>query len=408
VVRVPSIRLPQNGPEADRRIAPLCRLIFNFRLIVLVITLGSLPQHRGELAPLVLALMVATLASFIPLKFWDRLGPTLVRHPAFLAVDLVLTMMILTVTGPESPFFYFTLGTALLSGVLYGWPGALVFSVMLLACYWLGYSVRESLGAAEAGDYQSLIGFPALYPICSAAGAGVRRLIDRQSEAEAGLAAASRTTAIERERARIAREMHDSLAKSIHGIGLQAAALTRWISRDPDRAEADARAISEAASTAARQARELIKELRSDSLEESLGAAACAYVEQWSDSSGVRALMDSHEVECPSPELRWELLSILKEALHNVERHAAAEKVRVALEEKDDVLVLAISDDGIGSDRIGNVTNLSGNGHFGLVGMFERAERVGGRLTVESSPGVGTTVTAVAPLAGRRSEGEAT
>ena len=407
MVRAASIRWPQNGPEADRRIGPLCRLIFNFRLIVLVVTLGSLPGHQGELAPLVLALMVATLASFIPLKFWDRLGPTLVRHPAFLAVDLLLTMMILTVTGPESPFFYFTLGTALLSGVLYGWPGAVVFSVMLLACYWLGYSVRESLGAAP-GDYQSLIGFPALYPICSAAGAGVRRLIDRQSEAEARLAAASRTTAIERERARIAREMHDSLAKSIHGIGLQSAALTRWIARDPGRAEADARSISEAASTAAQQARELIKDLRSDSLEESLGAAARAYVEQWSDSAGVPVLVDAHDVECPCPELRWEFLNILKEALHNVERHAAAEKVRVALEEKDDVLVLAVSDDGIGSDRIGNVANLGRNGHFGLVGMFERAERVGGRLTVESSPGTGTTVTAVAPLSGRRSEGGST
>jgi len=408
VARVLSIRLPQNGPEADRRIGPLCRLIFNFRLIVLVVTLGSLPQQRGELAPLVLALLVATFASFIPLKFWNRLGPTLVRHPAFLAVDLLLTMMILTVTGPESPFFYFTLGTALLSGVLYGWPGAVVFSVMLLACYWLGYSVRESLGAASLGDYQSLIGFPALYPICSAAGAGVRRLIDRQSEAEVLLAAASRTTAIERERARIAREMHDSLAKSIHGIGLQAAALTRWIERDPNRAVSDARSISEAASTAARQARELIKDLRSDSLDESLGAAARAYVEQWSDASGIHVLIDAHDVACLCPELRWEMLSILKEALRNVERHAAAEKVRVALEDKDEVLVLAISDDGVGSDRIGDVENLGRNGHFGLVGMFERAERVGGRLKVESSPGAGTTVTAVAPLAGRRSGGEST
>jgi signal transduction histidine kinase len=404
VARALSIKLPQNGPEADRRIGPLCRLIFNFRLIVLVITLGSLPQQQGELAPLVLALIVATFASFIPLKFWNRLGPTLVRHPAFLAVDLLLTMMILTVTGPDSPFFYFTLGTALLSGVLYGWPGAVVFSVMLLACYWLGYSVRESLGASAPGYYQTLIGFPALYPICAAAGAGVRRLIDRQSEAEARLAAASRTTAIERERARIAREMHDSLAKSIHGIGLQAAALTRWIERDPRRAVSDARSISTAASTAAHQARELIKDLRSDSLDDSLGSAARAYVEQWSDSSGIPVLVDAREVACPCPELRWELLSILKEALHNVELHAEADEVRVALEERDEDVVLAIADDGVGSEGIGNVRNLGRNGHFGLVGMYERAERVGGRLVVESSPGLGTTVTAVAPLAGR-SEG---
>lgn len=157
--------LPQSAVVTDERVAALCRFIFNFRMIVLLLTMLSLPLSDDDLAPLVVAILVATIASFVPLRYWSTFGPTLVRHPAFLAVDLLLTMMILTVTGPENPFFYFTLGTALLSGLLYGWIGAAVFSVLLVVCYWFGYSVRASIGVSTDLTYQIAVGFPALYPI---------------------------------------------------------------------------------------------------------------------------------------------------------------------------------------------------------------------------------------------------
>lgn len=392
------LNLPQNGAISDGRIAALCRLIFNFRMIVLLLTMFSLPLSDGDLAPLIVAILVATIASFIPLKYWSTFGPKLLRHPAFLAVDLLLTMMILTVTGPENPFFYFTLGTALLSGVLYAWTGAAVFSVLLVTCYWFGYSLRASIGIPTDLTYQIAVGFPALYPICAAAGAGVRRMLDRQSLIEAELASASRSSAIERERTRIAREMHDSLAKSIHGIGLQAAALIRWISKDPRRAVADARSISQAAEVAAQQARELIRDLRSDSLDVPLSGAIRALVEQWSDERGVDAVLELGDVECGCPEKRWELMNIVKEALHNVDMHARANHVRVTLREAGGYLLLEVADDGTGFAEAERPDELVKSGHFGLMGMAERAQRVGGRLKVTSAPGEGTSVTAVMPL----------
>src|SRR5215211_6352796 len=80
-------------------------------------------------------LVVSALASFVPLRFWDRVGPALVRHPAYLAAELMLTTVILLLAGVQSPFFYYTLATALLGGLLYGWGGGVVFSVMLVGVY---------------------------------------------------------------------------------------------------------------------------------------------------------------------------------------------------------------------------------------------------------------------------------
>jgi signal transduction histidine kinase len=380
----------------NERLAPLCKLIFNFRLIVVAITVFSIQFENGNKSPLLVALLLATTASFLPLLYWDRFSPMLLRHPAFLGADLILTMLILSVIGPDSPFFYFTLGTALLSGVLYGSPGAAVFSVLLLATYGFGLAARSQATQGLEG-FQLLVGYPALYPISAAAGAAVRRLIEAQKSAEEALAASARAAAIERERARIAREMHDSLAKSIHGIGLQAAALKKWINGDPARAERDATVISEAAQRAASEARGLIRDLRMDTPDASLCDSVAAFAGQWSEETGVAVALDLGEVDCSCPERRWELLSILKEALHNIERHASAEKVRVSLSQQLGEIQLDVADDGRGFD-IGDLPGLQRAGHFGLMGMAERAERIGGHLDVRSMPAQGAIVSVKVPL----------
>jgi len=387
---------PRTGGEINERLAPLCKLVFNFRLIVVAITVFSIGFENGNKPALLAALTLATAASFLPLRYWNRFSPMLLRHPAFLGGDLVLTMLILSVIGPESPFFYFTLGTSLLSGVLYGAPGAAVFSVLLLAMYGFGLAERSQMREGIEG-FQLLVGYPVLYPISAAAGAAVRHLIESQKAAEEALAASARSAAIERERARIAREMHDSLAKSIHGIGLQAAALKKWIHGDPARAERDATVISEAAQRAASEARGLIRDLRMDVPDISLCDSFAAFAGQWSEESGIAVALDLGDVDCSCPERRWELLSILKEALHNVERHASAEKVRVALIEQSGEIHLEVADDGEGFD-LSDLPSIQRAGHFGLMGMAERAERIGGHLDVRSVPANGAVVSVRVPL----------
>jgi signal transduction histidine kinase len=83
--------------------------------------------------------------------------------------------------------------------------------------------VRKSFDDV-AGSFQAYVMLPALYPVVAAAGAGARGLLDRQAEAETALAEERHRAATEGERARLARDMHDSLAKTVSGIGFAALA----------------------------------------------------------------------------------------------------------------------------------------------------------------------------------------
>jgi signal transduction histidine kinase len=113
--------------------------------------------------------------------------------------------------------------------------------------------------------------------------------------------------------------------------------------------------------------------------------------------------VEAQELEV-SPATAHELLQILAEALRNVERHARATRVRVELRHEDGHVVLSVADDGEGFADTGGdpVDGL----HFGLVGMRERAELLGGELATTSLPGEWTTVTAEVPAQADRSGAE--
>ena len=152
------------------------------------------------------------------------------RHRGDLAAELVLSTVILAADRSESPFFYYTLATALLGGPLYGWAGAALFSPMLVAVYYWVISVRPGVDEAPS-SFQTDLGQPALY---------LRRRGGRRGRARAAGPPGRRggparrpgaPMAAEAERSRLARDMHDSLAKTVSGIGFAALALLA-----PDRA----------------------------------------------------------------------------------------------------------------------------------------------------------------------------
>ena len=385
------------SPAAEDHLSLLCRMVLNFRLLTLLITLASLPFHREELAPVYALLVAAACASFFPLWFWKRISGVVSRHPALLGVDLVLGMAILTIAGPRSAFFFYTLSIALLAGVLYRWVGAGVFSMLLVATYWTALVLRAPV-AEDGPAFQTLLGMPLLYPIFGAAGAAVRGFLERVAATESALAASDRAAAIERERLRLGREMHDSVAKTLHGVSLSAAALPEWIRSDPARAEREARVLAEGATRAAAEAREVIRDLRADSVEEPLHRAVEAYARAWAAKAGVAVEISASAVPEPSPEARWELFSILKEALTNVERHADARRVRVALNGSDGTVRMRVTDDGAGFEVPRDPESRLAGDHFGLVGMAERARYAGGELHIDSAPGRGTTLTAAVRL----------
>jgi signal transduction histidine kinase len=390
-------RLQERGIDgAGGWLASACRLILNVRAGILLVTLISLSQARHrELTGA--AIVVAAAVSLIPVLRWDKVGPAIVRHPSYLAGELVLAAAILVLTGVDSPFFFFTLGTALLGGLVYGYPGAALFSILLIVGYAYALHVRAPFDDGLV-SFNTVVVLPALYPLVAVAGAGARRLLDRQAAAESTLAAQEREMAAQAERERLARDMHDSLAKTVHGIGFSALALSRRIRVDPVGAESDARKLADDARTAAQEARELLSGLRGrDDAELPLPTAIRSEAARWGERTGTRIGGSLDDVG-PLPtlvlrELRW----ILKEALANVERYAKPSRVDVHLRRLGDRVTLTIADDGAGFEVPDDLGGLAGVGSFGLSGMRERARLAGGDLSIESEPGEGCVVSVWVP-----------
>jgi signal transduction histidine kinase len=390
-----SEQIRDRGPDgAGGWLESACKLIISVRAGILLVTLLSLPDEDERTAAII-AIVAAGLASFVPLRFWSRVGPSLVRHPAWFAAELVLTTVILLLVGVDSPFVYYALATALLGGLLYGRPGAALFGTLLLGVYfWV-------LGR-EAGplpdSFRSLVGEPSLFLVAAAAGAATRRLLDRQAAAEDALAAQERQLAAEEERARLARDMHDSLAKTVSGIGFAALALSRRIERDPEGAALEARQLAEDARQATRQAREIIVGLRADAGESlPLSEAIAAHVRSWAEETGTALDLAVEDVGELHPATGRELQWIVQEALANVARHARAGHVAVRMRRLGGRAVLTVADDGAGFEVPDDLDELGGGRHFGVGGMRERALLAGGDLSVESAPGEGCVLSVWVP-----------
>lgn len=386
-------------PTAARAVAALGRLVLNYRLISVLLALLWQPAELS-LPGLTIALLVALLANFVPLWRWERVAPLLMRHPAFLAVDLLLSLGILVFTGTDGPFLSYTLGTAVLAGVLYGWRGGAVLATLLTAGYYCVLALRAPVLSGPL-EFEQLIGVPSRYVLFALGAAAVRGLLIRQAEAEAALAVAARTAAMNEERGRLAREMHDTLAKTLHGVALSARALPLWLARDPERAARDAGAVACAAEAAAAQARELIGDLRSDRLEQSLDSAVARFARDWSQAAGIPASVEVEAVgDQLDPGVRYEVFQVLSEALRNVERHAHARRVWVSLTGRPDGVVLTVADDGVGLPAAQrDLPDLAARGHFGLVGIAERAERIGARWRLDANHPSGLVLTVVVPPA---------
>jgi DNA-binding NarL/FixJ family response regulator/signal transduction histidine kinase len=212
------------------------------------------------------------------------------------------------------------------------------------------------------------------------------------------------------ERNRLAREVHDTLAQDLTAIALQLEAAERSL---PDGAEAK-RLVAEARDLARRsldEARRAVWGLAPSPLDgRSLPEALANQVAQFGQRAGLPAAFTYRGDGPPlDGEQAAALLRIAQEALHNVEKHAAASRVRVDLEYQPgpgpgrggaapSLLTLLVADDGRGFDPNDGPSG-DGRGGFGLTSMRERTRLIGGELDVESAVGWGTRVRVRLPLA---------
>jgi two-component system, NarL family, sensor histidine kinase DevS len=195
----------------------------------------------------------------------------------------------------------------------------------------------------------------------------------------------------ERERARWARELHDETLQGFAALGVL---LSSGLKAGGPALESAARKATEQIATEIANLRALITELRPAALDQlGLVAALEGLVRRSREIHGLDVELDAEIDETAiGPELRTTAYRLVQESLTNVARHARATRVVVALRDEGAALAVSVHDDGGGFDAADPATG------FGLPGMRERAELVGGRLGVTSSSS-GTTVTALLPRA---------
>jgi len=200
----------------------------------------------------------------------------------------------------------------------------------------------------------------------------------------------SRELSIVAERNRIARELHDAVTQKLFSLRLTADAAAALVDRDPGRAVTEIDNVRRLAAEVTDELRAVVVgllpvDLSGDGLDAALRKQA-------------ELLNRVHEAEvafvgCPVPKLtsarREALYRIAQEALHNALRHAEPAHVEIDLSAGDGQVVLQVRDDGIGFDA---ERSEQAARKLGLTSMRERARTVGGRLTVTSTPGGGTTV----------------
>lgn len=363
----------------------LIRIAFLTRLAALVVGMGGLVGSQLTVRSYV-AVVALAVASYLGLAVPEA-RTVLVRHPILAMTDLALVVVLVLLVGVASPLALAAVSTAFLIGVLY----PLRTTVMLAAVLVLTYAILALDSPPGPGAFLVHIGMPAILAMFVFVGHDVRRMQQSQAEVVAELGRLRESQAAERERARLAREMHDGVAKSLQGIALGATGLQRWIERDVVRARAEAAGVADSATRALAEARDLLVELHVDRPSLPLKVGLTEVVEAWRADTGRAVTLELDDVPDVSADARYELLGAVREALANVERHARGAAVVVSLSAVDGGAGVVVADDGPGFDEQ-RLAQARAAGRFGVSGIEERLAEAGGWARVDAEPGRGVRV----------------
>lgn len=204
------------------------------------------------------------------------------------------------------------------------------------------------------------------------------------------LAKQGQQSAVLEERNRMAREIHDTLAQAFTGIILQLGVAQRIAKKQPEEAWSLVKRVSELAHVGLAEARRSVWALCPEALEYSdLANALARSVEQMTSSFGLQAQVCIQGApRALPPEVGLNLLRIGQEALTNALKHAQAQAIWIELVFEAQRVRLCVRDNGQGFE----LQHQTDSGGFGLIGMRQRSNSIGGQLTISSQPGRGTEV----------------
>ncbi|MFE6188588.1 sensor histidine kinase [Streptomyces sp. NPDC056465] len=400
----PALAIQVNALQA------LCRQVFGFRLaMVAVATPFALAGTAPGLPTWLVgsAVLVTFMGSYVLFRDWERFGPSLLKYPWTLGIDALVGALLLITATPDSTLAYVTVCTPLLGGLVAGWRGAAALAVVQILIVTTVYAADEALRAVPTG-----LLLPGFCVIAGAVGVTLRNLLLRFGEASQALtetrARLAVSEAVEGERTRLAREMHDSVAKTLHGLALAADGLAHSSDRmDPLTVRHQAELVARSARRAAAESRELLSDLRRASGLDGGGvdviAELAARVEDFGgrrSMSTVFRLLNNTPVPPVPQVVARQLLTIASEAMENAHRHARPTYLVVLAGIKGDVLRVTVYDDGNGLPAGTTLDSLKRAGHFGLVGMVERAASIGARIRIgKGKAAQGTEVRLELPMA---------
>ncbi|MFC8243809.1 sensor histidine kinase [Streptomyces chartreusis] len=360
-------------------------------------------RHPGEpRTPWIIALSVvlAALQLLGPRAGDQGLRPTR-RHKAWLALTVVV-WMVLVVLAPSFawcavPLFYTGLRTLP--------PRAALALVTVLTVFVVAAQVELS----GRFDPNLVLAPPAVAALATAVFLQMERhtarqrvLIDDLIRTRHELAASERREGTLAERQRLSMEIHDTLAQGLSSQRMLLQAADRVWETEPDKARVHVRTAASVAEHNLAEARRFVHDLApadlagGEGLDEALRALAAR--ESGADLAvHVRIDGDGRLPQLPD-RVRSALLRVAQGALANVREHAGAGSAALTLTVLDDEVVLDIADDGHGFDPAALPDSPDGGRGHGLPAMRARLRALGGTLTVESTPGEGTVLSAAVPL----------
>jgi signal transduction histidine kinase len=204
-------------------------------------------------------------------------------------------------------------------------------------------------------------------------------------------AATMEQLSVSRERNRMARELHDTLAHTLSGLAVQLEGVKSLWKSDPEKSYGMLEQSLDATRSGLIETRKAIHSLRATPLEDlGIGLAIRELAETAAERAGFDLELDLSGATGDRLARDWEqcIYRVAQEALENIVKHAAAQQVELKLTRRNGLVQLIVCDDGVGFDR----ADVDQGQHYGLQGICERSELVGGRVEIDSEPGKGTIV----------------
>ena len=210
-----------------------------------------------------------------------------------------------------------------------------------------------------------------------------------------------RARAIEGERSRISRDLHDGILQTLLSIEIQLDVLRRKVASAPDHAEANLGNLQQTVKNESAELRRMVTDLRPLRVQSAdLIDLMQGFAERFRNEStlALDVIIESADLHAPDRVCR-EIFQIYREALNNIKKHAKASHVVVKLSQDDSRIVLVVDDNGEGFSFAGRFTGDELDRlRLGPISIKERTRTVGGLLTVESNPGHGARLTIEVPL----------